>query len=259
MSRHYASHLARKTDSELLLRPHKSASPAALQRENGPLTSADFDLTRLPPARQQASALQLSRLAGNKATRELVQRCAACGGKEDETVQRSLFDSLTGGILSAANSALPAVQNAANSPDTGAATPAASSGGAGGMLGGMFGGIMSSASSAAQSMQNAPSSPDTANVPPAASSGGAGGLFGGLMSSAGRAAEAVQNAASSPDTGAATPAASPAGAGGTLGGMFGGIMSSASSAAQSMQDASQAAGLASKAGSTVGGLFDHLF
>ncbi|MBL8145864.1 MAG: hypothetical protein JNL34_05715 [Anaerolineae bacterium] len=107
----------------MLLKSHRSASPALAQREIAPLTAVSLNLTQPPHSRERANAVALSRVAGNRATRPLIQRCAFCGGKDGESVQRSFFVDLTktassavGGVGSrgqgVVNGASGAVQNA---------------------------------------------------------------------------------------------------------------------------------------------------
>jgi hypothetical protein len=219
MSRHYAPHQSQTADTDVLLHTRKSASSEHAQREIAPLTAADLNLTQLPRARQQTSAIALSRVAGNRATAQLVQRCASCGGKDEDTVQRSLFDNVMGGANSVVNSASAAENVASNS-------------GAGS---GFLGGIAETAQNAANSATNA-AEPGQSMMDEtvgaaqnAASNSGAGsGLLGGI-------AETAQNAANSANN-AAQPGQS--------------MMDDSVGAAQNA---------AASASSTVGNLFNQLF
>ena len=101
MSRHYAPHQSATAEADVLLKTHRMASSEGVQREIAPLTVASQHLTHLPRSRQQSNAVALSRVAGNRATQQLLQRCASCGGKDDESVQRAFFDDLTNTASSA--------------------------------------------------------------------------------------------------------------------------------------------------------------
>ena len=142
MSRHYAPHQAQTADPDVMLHTRKAAASAGLQREIAPLSPTDLNLTQLPRARLQSSAIALSRVAGNRATAQLVQRCESCGGKDDDSVQRSFFDDMAGGA-----------QNAVNSANNAAEPGQSVAGNSGG--GGMLGGIADSAQNAVNSANNA--------------------------------------------------------------------------------------------------------
>jgi hypothetical protein len=154
MGRHYAFHQSQTNDPEVLARTKKSAEAGSAPREAAPLTTLNFGA--LPPAQQRASAVQLSRVAGNRATADLLQRCTACG--EEEAVQRSFFDDIAGGVSNLAGQAGSAVSGAVGSAaNYGQGVINDAAGGLGGLAnsaGGAVSGLINQGTNAAQGAVN---------------------------------------------------------------------------------------------------------